>query len=114
MGFWQSVKPKEAKMDNNMIMMIAGVAWLLGFWSVKDIVKGIVEVRNVVKDENSPYEQTTTTQQYPKDDIDWDKVNKLKDKYAKLTIAKLKKLKTTTPEERVAKSVTLKKGSNKK
>jgi len=35
------------------VVAVLGIAWLLGFWSLKDIVVGIKEIREVVKEEES-------------------------------------------------------------
>ena len=96
-------------MDTNTIIIIAGIAWFLGFWTLQDIIKGIVEIRQIARGE-TPVETSTPKYTQNTNDVDWDEVNKLKKAYSKMSVKKLKKLSTTSTEERIAKSVTLKKG----
>ena len=94
-------------MDNNGLIIALVITHVLGFWSIKDILLGMFEIRDLANGKTS----TATTQhnkQYKSQDRDWDAINALKPKYEKMSVKKMQKL-DLSGNDKIARDIVMKK-----
>ena len=86
-------------MDTNTIIAVAGIAWILGFWTFGDVIDEIVKIRKAARGEDVAEVKQATAK---KTGIDWELVDKLEGQWKKLSKKDLKKITPFNEEGKIA------------